>query len=777
MFYHLKITLRNMRHDKFYSAINIGGLAISLAAVILTFLWVRDELNFNRGFRNAGCIYQLGYGSPLSLSPFIEQNIPEVEQVCRTCSRFDLGVLNYGDDKFTLTDVCAADSSFFSVFGINFIQGNPTKPFEDIYSLVITKSLAYRIFKDEDPVGKIIQSDTYGMLHVTAVIPDMPQNSSLKYKAILPLSFYTEVVNPVFPTGEDWGNWYFNTYAMVADGVDTKMLGDKISRAAWAMLFPNEKYKTETWLKWSMLRFTTMHLYSSDGAPTGIKNVRLFSIVTFVLLLIAAINYVNLVTARLIKRTKEAYIRKILGSGRTGLFRLMLLESSVMFVTALCIATLLIWILLPVYNELTGKQFHLDILSPEIWITYIVLFIIITLLAGIYPAVSMSKFKPAGFLNVHSSTTGKSFLRKGLVVIQFIFSAGLVFMMVVLGAQLKYMHDKDLGFTKDNIFYVRTHQIKDDRYVTAKNELLRQSVIADVTATRMQINDSGWPIVREWACKDGTKQFGTNAFWGDYNLLDFFGISLVSGQKFTSNSSPYGSYIINREMAEKLGWENIVGQTIPLFNDNQREIIGEVTNFNFQSLHQPIAPMTIFYSLDDIEYLYVKTVPGRTREAIAAVENIWKRYNNSYPFEVNFLDEDFNRIYQSDIRTGKLFTTFAIIAILISCLGLFGLVTYTAESKTKEIGIRKVLGGSVGSIVTMLSKEFLILVGIALVIAFPLTYYWLDKMLQDYAYRIAIGWQMFALAGMITIALTLLTVGWKAIKAATANPVKAIKTE
>jgi hypothetical protein len=454
----------------------------------------------------------------------------------------------------------------------------------------------------------------------------------------------------------------------------------------------------------------------------------------------------------------------------------MMQESSVMFVTALAAATVLVYLVLPFYNELTGKQFRFDILSPEMWLIYIVLFFIISLLAGIYPAVMISKFKPVGLLSTHTAKPQNSFLRRGLVVIQFTFSSALIFMMVALGAQLKYMHDKDPGYTKENIFYVRMHQINKDSYITVKNELLQKSAISDVTATRMPINDSGWGLGGEISCKDGPKRFTTFAYWGDYNMLDFFGIHLLTGQNFMSDERQFGGVIVNREMAGMLGWEDILGRTLPMFGD-PKEIVGEMNNIHFQSLHQPIGPMAIFYLLEDVDYLYVKTVPGKTREAITVVENIWKRYNTGYPFEIHFLDQEFDKMYQSDIRTGKLFTAFAGIAILISCLGLFGLVTYTAETKTKEIGIRKVLGARVSAIVNMLSKEFLILVGIALLIAFPLAYYWIDKMLQDYAYHITIGGWIFALAGVITIALTLITVGWQAIKAATANPVKAIKTE
>ncbi len=775
MFYHLKIAIRNLRRESLYSAINISGLAVSLAVCILIFLWVRDELSFNRVFRNADRIYQIDNSSPKSLAPLVAQKIPEVQYVCRIYNRFDLGVLSYNDEKLTIPEACLVDSSFFSVFSFEIIQGNPQKPFKDKHSLVLTESAARHIFKNEEAVGKLVKSDTYGTLHVTAVIADMPQNSSIQYKAILPFSFLPEV-NPDTGTREtDWSNWYFTTYAMVAEDIDIHALNDKINRVVWAETSPDEAYNPDGWLQFSMLPVTTMHLYQSDGTPTGMKNVRLFSIAALVLLLIAAINYVNLVTARIVKRTKEAGLRKILGSGKIGLFMQMMQESCIIFVLAMMLATVLIFLLLPFYNELIGKQLRFDILSSSIWLLYLALFISVILLAAVYPAVMLSSFKPAGLIDSHSSVSGKSFFRKVLVVTQFVFSTGLIVMTTVLGAQLNYMRTKNPGYTSENILYVRMHHIA-SHYSTVKNELLQQSAISGITATKLPINNAGWGLSGDRLCKDGVRQFIVYAIWGDYNILDFFDISFIKGNKFTSEDNQFNGIVVNNKLAEQLGWDDVLGKSIPLFS-SEKMIVGEVKDFNFQSLHHEIGPTAVFYLLENLDYLYVKTAPGRTAEALATMENIWNRYNDGYPFEYRFLDEEFGRVYQADIRTGKLFSAFALIAILISCLGLFGLVTYTAEAKTREIGIRKVLGASVTGIVKMLSKEFLILVGIAMLIAFPLAYYWLDKMLQDYAYRINISWWMFALVAIITLTLTLLTVSWKAIKAATANPAKAIKSE
>ncbi len=776
MFYNLKIMFRNLYRDGLYSIINIAGLAVSLAICILIILWVRDELSINRNFKNADRICTFGRNSPGNLAPFIEQNIPEVLHTCRVFSRLDLGVLSSGDEKFTESEICLVDSSFFSVFDPGFIKGDPALLFKDKYSVILSESLAKTLFNGEDPIGKSIQSDKYGIMHVTAVMADFPQNSSLQYRMILPFTLYPDVAAKIgYSDGKDWSNWYFTTYGLLAENVDLKALRDKMDRMVWKEVIPEEAYVPGTWLSIPIQSLTTLGLYDSEGAPSGIKNVRLFSAAAFILLLIAAINYVNLVTARLTKRAKEASIRKILGSGRIKLFLQMMYESGLVFVLSVILATILIFLLLPFYNELTDKQLQLELFSPSVLLIYLILAVVIILGTGIYPAFMLSSFKAGNLSGSATSVHGKSYVRKILVTVQFVFSIGLILITIGLGSQLNYLRQKDPGYTQENIFVTRMYNMQ-EHYSTVKNELLQQGTIPDVTATNIPVNDVWWNISRKWQCKDESKEFGTAVLSGDYNLLDFFNIKLLSGRKFTLEDHPHGGYIVNKQMAEKLGWPQVVGRTIPLYSDEESEIVGETDDFNFRNFHSKIGPIVISYSQGG-DYLYVKSAPGKSREAIAAVETIWKRYNEGYPFDYQFMDEEFDQMYKSDIRTGNLFNAFSLIAVFISCLGLFGLVTYTAETKTKEIGIRKVLGASVGNIVRMLSNEFLILIGIAMLIAFPVAYYWLDKMLQDYAYRISVGWWIFATAALIIIALTLLTVVWQAVKAATANPVNSIKSE
>jgi ABC-type antimicrobial peptide transport system permease subunit len=714
------------------------------------------------------------YTTPGKLAPFIESNIPEAIHTCRTFDNLDLGVLSYGENKFTIPDVCLADSSFFSVFSFPVIQGNRNKPFEDKLSLVISRSLAERIFKDEDAVGKTLVSDRYGSLHVTAVMADMPANSSIRYEAIMPMDMYPDVARQInYGPNYDWSNFYFNTYVMIADGAgDVKTLSNKLSRAAFAEAWPNETFTTGCPLDMPLIQLTSMHLYASDGTPTGIKNVRLFSIIAIALLLIAVINYVNLVTARMIKRSKEIVVRKILGSNRISLFMQMIRESGIMTAAGLLSATLLMQLSLPLYNQLIEKELEFNFFSPSVILAYLLLFVLITLLAGAYPAWIMCSPSFNGLSEVKLS--GKSLLRKVLVTFQFVLSAGMITATIVTGSQLNYMRKQDPGYERENILSARMFNII-HHYEVVKNELTGESF--DVTAASARINNVGWRVSRsDWKCKDGEKRFGVTMWAGDYNLLDFFNIKLVSGRMFNADDKPYQAYIINKTLREKFGWDEVNGKTMPLFSNNEIDVTGEIDDFNFKSLHSAIGPMVIAYTDSRLNYIYVKAAPGRASQAVAALEKVWKRYNDGYPFEYRFIDEEFDRTYKSDIRTGKLFNAFAGVAILISCLGLFGLVTFTAESKTKEIGIRKVFGASVADIVIMLGREFMILVGVAMLIAFPLAYLWLERMLQDYAYRIDIAWWMFALAAVITILLTLLTVGWQALKAATANPVKAITT-
>jgi putative ABC transport system permease protein len=699
---------------------------------------------------------------------------PEVLQTCLVGNReIELGALarEHGE-KFTITDVYLANNATFPFFNVKFLSGDAQQPFEGKNSIVITQSLAKQIFYNEDPVGKLIKSDFFGTFYVTAVIADFPKNSSFKYNAFLPLSFY-----------QDWKDWQqlnnkmgvmldFDIYARLAKGTDATDLAIKLEKEIypqWAATFNPE---TDHYRK--LIPITNMHLYNYyEGKESGIKKVRLFSSIILVLLLIAVINYVNLVTARLIDRTKEVEIRKILGESKFGLFMHMMRETMMMVFIALILATLLILLLIPYYNELTDKELSFSFLNINIWLTYLGLFIAVSFAAGIYPAMRLISFKPTGLGSFHQTVRSKYVLRKILIIVQFTFTLIFIAVAIVMNLQMRFMKEKDPGFLKENIFMLPLHTIANS-YDAVKQELLRDNNIAEVTATLMPINHVGWCMSMNFTDENGEKKmYQTNFMRGDYNMLDFFNIPIIDGIGFSENDNQTTGLIMNEKALRELDFKNPIGMPFDWFNE-QTTIIGQLQDFHYGTLHEEIAALTVLYNLEDINYLYIKALSGKQQEAIAAIEKVWKQYNDGYPFNYRFIDDDFAVLYKADIQKEKLFNIFAIIAIFVSCLGLFGLITYTTETKTKEIGLRKVHGASIKDIIVMLTKEFLILITISMMIAFPLAYFWLSKMLQDYAYRISLSWRMFALAALFTIILTVLTVGFKALRAATANPVKAI---
>jgi ABC-type antimicrobial peptide transport system permease subunit len=770
----LKTTFRSLRRNGVYTAVNIVGLAVSLTAAIFILLWVQDELSRNKCFDKAEQIYLYSYVA--EKEPACFTIFPDISQICVTGnSEIELGVLSreYGE-KFTTSDIYFADSAMFSFFNIKFLSGNAQQPFEGKNSIVLTESFAKQIFKDEEPVGKLINSHIYGIFYVTAVVADFPKNSSFNsYKGFLPVSFY--------PDWKDWQNRIatqvgssrldFNIYVRVAKNTDIKDLAINI----WKERYPKRAFSfdPETDYYSKLIPIIDMHLYNYyKDEPSGIKKVKLFSSIILVLLLIAVINYVNLVTARLIDRAKEVEIRKILGESKFGLFMHMMRETMVMVFIALLMATIFIKLLLPFYNDLIGKQLEFSFANLEVWAIYSGMFVVVSLSAGIYPAMRLISFKPTGLSSFHQTVRQKFILRRILIVVQFTFTLIFITVATVMNLQMRFMKEKDPGFIKENIFYVPLHNMI-DRYDAVKQELLRENCIAEVTAINGKIAPVKWEIAYSFANEEGESVMFTSAFLcGDYNVLDFFKIPILRGSGFTPDSEPMYEAILNEKALKEMKIDDPVNAPVQVYY--AKKIIGEVSDYHHSSYHREIGNLLIMYNPIDVTHLYIKSYPGMQQEAIATVEKVWKQYNDGYPYNYRFIDDDFEVMYKPDIQKEWLFNIFAFIAIFVSCLGLFGLITYTTETKTKEIGLRKVHGASIKDIITMLTKEFLILVGISMFIAFPLAYFWLTKMLQDYAYRISLSWWMFAVAAIITVLLTALTVGFKALRAATANPVKAI---
>ena len=772
MFRNIKLIIRNLRRSGVYSIINIAGLAMSLATCAFIVLWVQDEKSYDRFHSDAENIYMAAahfkfeggemdaHLSSGVYAPLAKESFGVVEDYCRIRNS-GAGYLKYEDVKSSSISCYYADPNFFDFFNFPIVKGNKKNPFRNPNDVVINERLAVSLFGNEDPVGKTVFFDNGQAIHVTAVMQEMPHNTYLSqvdmvcWHALDTVSFYHRILN-------NWDGCEFLSFLRIRPGTDIAGLADQMN--------VKQPEQITKWRSFSLQPLVNLHLYTIKGEPSGAKTVSLFQWIALIILVIACINYVNLVTARASKRYREIGLKKIIGAKRRELFLQLTGEAVILFVFAIMIAFLLNVLLLPAYNVLSGKEIVFGLFDMNIWGVYFVMFLVVVVLAGLYPAYLLASFKPTNVVQSVKTKRANNLFRKALVVMQFVASTALITGTLVLGLQMKYIRDKDMGYDREQMLMISMMNMR-RHYDAVKTELEQQPSILGVTAASENIMSVGSGHGFEnWEGK--TIEGGSihTQLRIDTSFVRVMRLNLIDGENISSTSQP--QYILNEAAVKAMGLTDPVGKWV---DAPDRKIVAVVKDFHFQSLHQEIAPLVMFYAPNYIGRLYVRTQAGNTQQAIAALEKVWKQYNPDYAFNYTFLDETFDRIYKSDIQTSRLFGVFSIIAILISCLGLFGLVVFSAELKTKEIGIRKVLGASIPDVVGLLTKEFLILVGFAIVIAVPLSYFWLDNILQDFAYRIPLGWWIFAVAALITIVLTLLTVSVQAIKAAMKNPVEAIK--
>jgi ABC-type antimicrobial peptide transport system permease subunit len=797
MYYNLKIAIRNLQRNGLYSWINVIGLAVGLTACILIALWVQDELSYDRFHRNAKNLYDITYKSkfgdywshtPVPMAVLVRQNFPEVQEACRVAEYFDPEYLQYEHTKFFDLKGRAVDAEFFTVFDFPLLEGDKDHPFTDDASIILSETRAKAFFGNENPIGKTVRTDDSLIFHVTGVIKDAPANSMMRFDYLVPLNALQKTYGGNgnwTRIHDDWGWYRCLTFLLLRDGEDIKSLEEKISQQVTQIRSQDEYFKEGDRYDFVLQPLLKMHLYRADGAPEGMKTVYLLLLIMALILLIACINYVNLVTARATKRSREMAVRKIMGAHKSTLFRQLMRETLVLLVVALAVGSFLIYFLLPVYSEFSGKTLLLDLRTPSVWFVYGLTVVSVLAMAGLYPAFLLSSFRPMDIFR--SRLNGKkrgAILRKILVVLQFAISFILIVSTIGITAQIRYMRQKSLGYEQEHIFNMSGSDDDIEEvilpYETGRNELLRHPSIVDVavaTYDRMLFGTSRRGVF--WHGKDENINPVFYEIYADNHFLDLMQIPLLQGEPMAAADTL--SVWVNETAVRTMGMDNPVGQLFyPNGEKNESFIIkGVIGDFHFRLLNERIAPLLIFYLRpnDPFFHYYIKTTANETPDALAAAEALWKQYNPGVEFRYSFLDEHFEALYKKEIRLGQLLSLFSLIAVFISCIGLFGMVTYTAEAKTKEIGIRKVLGADVRSIVAMLSKEFLLLVGIAMVVALPVTVYALHQLLQQYAYRKSLSWLLFAAGGGVLLLLTLLTVGFKAYRAATANPVHAIQTE
>lgn len=773
----IKFAFRNIVKNKVYSVINITGLAVSLAASVLLLLWVKDELSFDSFHKNADRIYitatqvtmngkDIVFSStPGPLAAMAKKEVPGIEDFCRITNNGNT-VFKYNNKTFAEDNCAFADPSFFTMLSFPLIRGNAANPFTGNNSVVISESTAKKYFGNDDPIGKVLTTGDTTIFKVTGVMRDIPANSSIRYDLVFPMASLKDATY-------NWGNYGYRSCFLLKPGTNTgvagKNLADMLRRYSNIDFTKNMRFILQPLLK--------AHLYTPTGKDSGMQIVQIFFIVACIILLIACINYVNLVTARATKRAKEISMRKIVGAGKWQLFRQFMTESALLFFIALLFSIVLIYLIMPLYNQLAGKTIMFNLLSPQVLGVFGVTMLVTLVLAGIYPALMLSSFKPQAALKGGAGKSGRNIVfRQVLVVVQFSFSIMLIASTIIIGNQLKYIRKIDLGFDKENIVTIRMRPELAGHYDAVKEILLKQPGITGVTASSQSVMSIGSGTAdADWDGKTPEqKSFLINQESVDRNLLSVLNLQLAQGKGFTGTSADSGNYLLNETAIEQMGIKNPVGKRFT-FHNQKGVIAGVVKDFHFDNMHNKISPLIIYYGPADNRVLYVKTTAQNASAAVRSLENIWKQYSGAYPFKYSFMDDTFNEMYKADQQVGKLFNCFAGITIFISCLGLLGLVTYTAETKVKEIGIRKALGAGTGNIVSMLSRDFVRLVVISSVIASPVAYWAMSKWLENYQYRTAISWWVFLVAALGAVVIAVATVGYQSFRAASANPVKALK--
>ena len=769
MFYNLKFIIRNLRRNGVYSVVNITGLSVSLAAAILILLWVNDEMNYDRFHTKGENIYQTMVSFSLGgreiaykttsppLGQFSKEEIPDIVSFCRIVEP-GRTTFRYEERETAVINRFHVDSSFFSMFSFRLLTGDPTNPFPDPDAVILSKTTAESLFGNYgDAFGKIIQQDK-NSFHVSGVMEDLKDNTQFQCDALCSAEIFRQ---KEFYT--HWGSLGTRTFFQLHPGADYREVSQRITDV-------HNKNFPEFAMTYTLQPLFKSRFYDEKNQPNAnMQACKLFSLAVLVLLIIASINYVNLVTARIAKRNKELFVRRVLGAGKWRIFFQSMQESTVLLLLAMIAATYLWTSLFSLFKDISGKEMELNVLSPQTLMVYGITFVAVTVFASLYPAINLMMFQSVELPGRSKHKRGSGvWLRRVLVTLQFGAAIMLVTSSIVISLQMSFMQKKNLGYDRENVLEIPMRSNLLSSRDAIKNELSQQAGVLGVSIASVQIHNvqraGGWKDSLMMAFVDVDKAF-----------IPTMGMELVAGSNFSDSPADSAHFILNETAVKTIGITDPVGKPFE-FLDVHGTIIGVVKDFNFRNLHEKIDPLLFRYT-NEIRLMYVRLAPATVHQTVPEIEKIIRRYDSETAFTYTFLDERIDNMYHSDSRTGKLFNIFAVIAIIVSCLGLFGLVTFTAESKTKEIGIRKVLGASVMQIIQLLLKEFLILVGVAMLVAFPLAYFWLDGLLQDYAYRIQISWQVFALAGLITILMTLITVSWLAVKAATANPVNAIKSE
>jgi len=785
-----RIAVRNIARHKGFTFINVTGLAIGLAASLLILLWVQDEFSFEKYNLNGENIYRVEEDqfysgaryhvtvTPVPGGPVWKEKIPEIEDQVRINLWLPRVLFKYDDKVFFESSIAAVDSQLLKIFTFPLSMGDPATALNSPHSIILTQKLATKYFGNSNPIGKTLTVENQSQFTVTGVFKNIPANSMFTFSAVIPYSYLKEIG----VADRSWGNNSIFTFIRLKKGADIKSVNKKLTDIV-------VENSPQTTTKFSLFPLLDIHLHGQFGfkeTKGPVIVVTIFTLIAIFILLIACINFINLATAKASGRAKEIGIKKVAGADHLSIIVQFLLESLLLVAVAMILAVLLVGLSLNLFNSISGKSFLLaDLFRISFVVNFIIVGLVAGLISGIYPALYLSSFKPVRVLKGEAvSGKGNGTLRRVLVVIQFTLSILITVSAIFMFRQLKFLQNKDLGFNKENLICIPMPDNMKPKYYSLKLELEKETLIQGVTAsmwnpTMMGSNSGG----ANWDGKDPDKQvlIGTNGI--DYDYLKTLNMKLVSGRDFSNDfqgdmaHDTVGNFLVNEEVVKLMGIGNPVGKNFRFMGLNGT-IVGVLKNFHFKGADQAIEPMA--FALAPIGYLHcilIRLTPGNIPESLKAVVKSWKTIVPEYPLDYTFIDQDYDKLFRAQIRITGLLKYFTILAIIIACLGLYGLSSFSTERRTNEIGIRKVMGADSITVMYTMAREFLLPVLISIVIAIPLGWIIVRNLLNQFAYRIDIHFYLFALIAAGAILIAMLTVSFQAYKAAGINPAEALKTE
>ncbi len=786
---HLKIALRNLRRHKIISLINMIGLAIGMACAALILLYVRHELSYDQYHQNKNRIYRLvskvqgaSYEAvakvPGPWAIAAQKDFPEIEQIARFVF-FNETLVSRGEKRFYENGGLYADSTVFEVFSFRLLQGDHQTALTQPNTVVVTEALAQKYFGEENALGQTLTFDNQNQYQVTGVMANVPANSHFTFDYLVSMASYNN------PRRESWQWLQFYTYLLLKEGASPAAVAEKfpdllrrhVEAATAANYAPYLQPLTDIHLR--------SNLFREMQANSDVAYIYIFSAVAGFILLIACINFMNLSTARASTRAREVGVRKVTGADRWQLIKQFLGEAILVSFAALLIALVCIDYLLPVFNTLANRQLAVDYFQDYFLVIGLLgMTLLVGVMSGIYPAFVLSSFKPVNVLKGKLPSSSRARLRQGLVVLQFAISAFLMIATGVVYNQLAFIQNKKLGFNEEQLVII---PIRDEamrqKYETVKQALAQHPNVVSVSASANMPGGSDFGIPYEPAGIPRDNIPPARILVVDHDFIQTFQMEMAAGRSFSKDhlTDATAAFIINEEAAKQLGWsDEPLGKMIamPNIQRDASPVIGVLKDFHFRSMREKIGPLLFFIATPDwYSVLSVRLRPENMAETLTFLERQWAAFDPIHPFTYTFFDEGFAQLHQAEQQIGALLRYVSILAILIACLGLFGLAAFTAEQRTKEIGVRKVLGASVGSVTLLLSKDFTKLVLIGFIAAAPLAYYAMNRWLENFAYRIDIGWGVFALSGLLALTVAWLTVSYQSIKAALANPVEALRYE